>query len=38
MEVGRKVRWDPKTETIIGDPEAERLLTHAYREPWQLPV
>ena len=38
MEVGRKVRWDPKTETIIGDPEAERLLAHAYREPWQLPV
>ena len=38
MEVGRKVRWDPKTETIIGDPEAERLLAHAYREPWQLPL
>ena len=38
MEVGKKVRWDPNTETIIGDPEARRLLDHAYREPWQLPL
>jgi predicted dehydrogenase len=37
MEVGRKIRWDPVTETIIGDPEAERLLGHSYRKPWQLP-
>ena len=37
MEVGRKIRWDPKTETILGDPEAERLLGHSYRKPWQLP-
>jgi predicted dehydrogenase len=37
MEVGRKIRWDPATETILGDPEAERLLGHAYRKPWSLP-
>jgi predicted dehydrogenase len=37
METGRRIRWDPATETIIGDPEAERLLGHAYRKPWQLP-
>jgi predicted dehydrogenase len=37
MEVGRKIKWDPKTETIAGDPEAERLLGHSYRKPWQLP-
>ncbi len=37
MEVGRKIRWDPATETIIGDPEAARLLSHGYRKPWQLP-
>lgn len=37
MEVGRKIKWDPRTETIIGDPEAERLLGHSYRKPWQLP-
>ncbi len=37
MEVGRKIKWDPAAETIIGDPEAERLLGHSYRKPWQLP-
>ena len=37
METGRKIKWDPATETIIGDPEAERLLGHSYRKPWQLP-
>lgn len=36
MEVGRKLRFDPETETIIGDPEADRLLSRAYRSPWQL--
>lgn len=37
IELGRKIRWDPATETIIDDPEAERLLSRAYRRPWQLP-
>jgi predicted dehydrogenase len=37
MEIGRKIKWDPANETIIGDPEAERLLGHSYRKPWQLP-
>jgi predicted dehydrogenase len=36
MEVGRKVRFDPKNERILGDPEAERLLSRSYRSPWQL--
>jgi predicted dehydrogenase len=37
MEVGRKIRWDPESEKIVGDLEAERLLSRAYRSPWQLP-
>jgi len=37
MRVGRKIRWDPAKETIINDPEAERLLSRSYRKPWQLP-
>ncbi len=37
IELGRKIRWDPATETILDDPEAERLLSRAYRKPWQLP-
>lgn len=36
IELGRKIRWDPKTETIIDDPEATRLLGRSYRGPWQL--
>jgi predicted dehydrogenase len=37
IELARKIRWNPATETIIDDPEAERLLSRAYRKPWVLP-
>jgi predicted dehydrogenase len=37
IETGHKIKWDPATETIIGDPEAERLLSRSYRKPWVLP-
>jgi predicted dehydrogenase len=36
MMAGRKIRWDHKHEKIIGDPEASRLLSRAYRHPWKL--
>ena len=35
--VGRQIRWDPKKEIIIDDPEASKLLTKEYRGPWHLP-
>jgi predicted dehydrogenase len=38
IETGRTIRWDPATETIIGDPDAERLLARAYRAPYQIPA
>jgi len=38
MTVGRKIHWDPATETVSGDPEAERSLARSYRAPWQLPA
>jgi hypothetical protein len=38
IETGRTIRWNPDTETIIGDPGAERLLSRAYRAPYQLPA
>ncbi len=38
IEIGRKIRWDPAAEKIIGDSGAERLLSRAYRKPWQLPA
>ena len=37
-KVGRKIRWDAAKEEIIGDPEANALLTPNYRNPWTLPV
>ncbi len=34
--VGRGVRWDAQAGTITGDPEAAKLLTKEYREPWRV--
>jgi len=36
MLTGRKIKWNPKTEEIIGDPGAAALLGRSYREPWTL--
>jgi len=36
MLTGRKIKWDPDKEEIIGDPEASALLGRSYREPWIL--
>ncbi|MDP8244857.1 MAG: Gfo/Idh/MocA family oxidoreductase [Candidatus Hinthialibacter antarcticus] len=36
MLLNRKIRWNPDTETIIDDPEANALLGRAYRKPWTL--
>ena len=38
MRLGRdKLRWDPRTEQIIGDGEAAKMLCRPYRAPWSLP-
>ncbi|MBN1853557.1 MAG: hypothetical protein JW829_12570, partial [Pirellulales bacterium] len=37
MQVGRSIRFDPKTERILGDPAATRLATPEYRAPWKFP-
>jgi predicted dehydrogenase len=31
------LRWDPRTEQIIGDDEAAKMLKRPYRSPWTLP-
>ena len=36
MITGRKIKWNPAREEIIGDPAASALLGRAYREPWTL--
>ena len=36
-KLGRSVRFDPKTEKIVGDAEAAKLARPTYREPWKFP-
>lgn len=36
IRLGRKVVWDPVAENFVGDEEATRMMTRAYREPWRL--
>jgi predicted dehydrogenase len=35
--VQRVLHFDPRTETITNDREANALLTKEYRQPWELP-
>jgi predicted dehydrogenase len=36
--LGRSVRFDPVTEKIVGDRQAEKLARPAYRRPWKFPA
>ncbi len=36
VRVKRKITWDPKKATIVGDPEAARLMHRDMRAPWTL--
>ena len=36
IRVGRKIRYDPVKEEIIGDAEANRLVNPPMRAPWHL--
>ena len=39
MRLGREtLRWDPRTERIVGDDEAAAMLSRPYRDPWTLPT
>jgi hypothetical protein len=35
--LGRKLTFDAATESFVGDPEANRLLTRPYRQPFIVP-
>ncbi len=37
-KVGRQIHWGSAKEAIVADPEANALLTKAYRAPWKLEV
>jgi hypothetical protein len=34
IRTGRKLRWDPVKETIVGDDSAARMMQRALRAPW----
>jgi predicted dehydrogenase len=34
LRLGRKIRWDPDREQIVGDREASAYLARPYRQPW----
>ncbi len=36
IRTGRTIRFDPETEHVIGDPEADRLAYQPMRAPWHL--
>ena len=36
VRTGKKITWNPKTETIEGDAEAAQWLMKEYREPYRL--
>jgi predicted dehydrogenase len=35
-QTGRVINWDPKAEQIVGDEEANKMLTRPYREEWKI--
>ena len=36
FQLGRKLTFDPATDTFINDPEANRMRSRAMREPWRI--
>jgi predicted dehydrogenase len=38
MLLGRDLKWDPEKEQVIGDAEANRMLSRPYRAPWKLEI
>jgi predicted dehydrogenase len=37
MKLGRSLRWDADKQQVVGDEEANNLLTRPYRDPWVHP-
>jgi predicted dehydrogenase len=36
LRLGRKLKWDPAAEQVVGDAEANRMLSRPMRAPWTL--
>jgi predicted dehydrogenase len=37
-KLGRSIRFDPKTEKIVGDKQAAKMARPVYRRPWKFPA
>ncbi|MGW8181858.1 MAG: gfo/Idh/MocA family oxidoreductase, partial [bacterium] len=37
LKTQSRIQWDPKTEKITNNAEANQLLHYEYRDPWSLP-
>jgi hypothetical protein len=37
-KLGRSVKWDGEKQMVVNDTEAEKLMSRAYRAPWEYPV
>jgi predicted dehydrogenase len=38
FRTGRRIAWDAAREQVVGDAEAQKLVTKPYRGPWSLPA
>jgi predicted dehydrogenase len=38
LKLGRTLTWDPRAGRVVGDEEANRLLSRPYRAPWVHPT
>lgn len=38
LKLGRSIEWNGDKEVIVGDSEANQLLSRVYRSPWEYPV
>ncbi len=36
MLLGRKIRWNPQTESVLNDISAQQMLSRAMRGPWMI--
>jgi predicted dehydrogenase len=36
VKTGREITWDPKTEQVVGDTEAAKMITRPYRKEWKV--
>ncbi len=38
MKLGRSITWDAKTQRVVNDAEANKMLARPYRKPWVHPA